>query len=75
VFLVIGNSFNKQVNKYAPAFRERICLIRHLFIQGRAYMKEPVNLKERYFPDKPGAAIGAFTASERLVVCGTRYFA
>ncbi len=36
---------------------------------GLAFLNEPDNLKDRYFPDAPGAGIGAFTADERLVAC------
>jgi len=34
---------------------------------GLAFMNEPGNLRERYFPDGSGAGIGAFAADGRLV--------
>src|SRR5437867_2897075 len=43
----------------------------HLADGGLAFMNEPGNLKSRYFPDAPGASIGAFTADEHLVACAT----
>lgn len=42
---------------------------------GLAFLNEPGNLKERYFPDAPGAGIGGFTADERLVACATVHLA
>jgi ribosomal protein S18 acetylase RimI-like enzyme len=38
---------------------------------GLALMNEPDNLRDRYFPDAPGAAIGAFSADEHLAACNT----
>jgi ribosomal protein S18 acetylase RimI-like enzyme len=38
---------------------------------GLAFLNEPGNLKDRYFPDAPGTAIGAFTADGQLVACST----
>lgn len=38
---------------------------------GLAFMIEPGTLKGRYFPDAPGAAIGAFDADGRLAACTT----
>jgi len=38
---------------------------------GLAFMIEPDTLNSRYFPDAPGAAIGAFTPDKRLVACAT----
>jgi ribosomal protein S18 acetylase RimI-like enzyme len=38
---------------------------------GLAFLNEPGNLKDRYFPDAPGTAIGAFTADGHLVACST----
>src|SRR5574341_1616790 len=43
----------------------------HLADGGLAFMIEPGNLKSRYFPDMPGAAIGAFAADEHLLACAT----
>jgi mycothiol synthase len=40
---------------------------------GLAFMNEPDNLKSRYFPDAPGASIGAFAADERLAACSTAH--
>ena len=42
---------------------------------GLAFLNEPDNLKDRYFPDAAGAGIGAFTADERLVACSTVHLA
>jgi ribosomal protein S18 acetylase RimI-like enzyme len=42
---------------------------------GLAFMNEPDNLGERYFPDVPGAAIGAFAADEHLAACTTVHLA
>jgi len=42
---------------------------------GLAFLNEPGNLKDRYFPDAPGTAIGAFTADERIVACSTVHLA
>jgi len=47
----------------------------HLADGGLAFMNEPGNLKSRYFPDAPGAAIGAFAPDERLVACATVHLA
>ena len=47
----------------------------HLADGGLAFMNEPGNLKSRYFPDAPGAAIGAFAADEHLVACATVHLA
>jgi mycothiol synthase len=38
---------------------------------GLVFMNEPDNLGERYFPEAPGAAIGAFAADGHLVACTT----
>ncbi len=38
---------------------------------GLAFMHEPENLIERYFPDMPGVVIGAFTADSHLVACAS----
>jgi ribosomal protein S18 acetylase RimI-like enzyme len=38
---------------------------------GLAFMNEPENLAQRYFPNAPGTAIGAFAADEYLVACTT----
>ena len=38
---------------------------------GLAFMNRPDNLAERYFPDAPGAAIGAFAADAQLAACTT----
>lgn len=43
----------------------------HLADGGLAFLNEPENLQGRYFPDAPGAAIGAFAADDRLVACAT----
>lgn len=43
----------------------------HLGDGGLAFLNEPDNLKDRYFPDAPGTGIGAFTADEHLVACTT----
>ena len=42
---------------------------------GLAFLNEPGNLKDRYFPDAPGTAIGAFSADERIVACSTVHLA
>jgi mycothiol synthase len=47
----------------------------HLADGGLACMNEPGNLKSRYFPDAPGASIGAFAADERLVARATVHLA
>jgi mycothiol synthase len=36
---------------------------------GLGFMNEPDNLSERYFPDTPGAAMGAWAAGGNLVAC------
>ncbi len=36
---------------------------------GLALLNEPVNLRERYFPDAPGSGIGAFDTDGQLVAC------
>ena len=38
---------------------------------GLGFMFEPDSLVERYFPDSPGTATGAFTADERLAACAS----
>ena len=38
---------------------------------GLAFLNRPDNLSERYFPDAPGAGIGAFAPDERLAACAT----
>ena len=38
---------------------------------GLGFLFEPDTLKDRYFPDAPGAAIGAFAPDQRLVACAT----
>jgi hypothetical protein len=47
----------------------------HLADGGLAFMNEPDNLASRYFPDAPGASIGAFAASEQLVACAMVHLA
>ncbi|MFO7682284.1 MAG: GNAT family N-acetyltransferase [Chloroflexota bacterium] len=43
----------------------------HLADGGLAFMIQPGNLQNRYFPDAPGTAIGAFTPEGHLVACAT----
>lgn len=43
----------------------------HLADGGLAFMIQPANLQNRYFPDAPGVAIGAFTPEGHLVACTT----
>jgi mycothiol synthase len=38
---------------------------------GIVFMFEPENVKESYFPDAPGASIGAWTPNGRLGACAT----
>ena len=38
---------------------------------GLHFMLEPENLTSNYFPDAPGAAVGAFTPDQSLVACAT----
>ena len=38
---------------------------------GLHFMLEPENLTSDYFPDMPGAAVGAFAPDQRLVACAT----
>ena len=38
---------------------------------GLAFLNEPDSLLERFFPDAPGAVIGAFDADGRLVACAS----
>ncbi|MCL4262899.1 MAG: GNAT family N-acetyltransferase [Anaerolineae bacterium] len=45
----------------------------HLVDGGLAFMIQPDNLQQRYFPDAPGAAIGAFTPDGHLVACAAVY--
>ncbi len=45
----------------------------HLVDGGLAFMLQPDNLQRRYFPDAPGAAIGAFTPDGHLVACATAH--
>ena len=40
---------------------------------GLAFLNEPDNLAERYFPEAPGAAIGAFSPDGRLEACATTH--
>jgi mycothiol synthase len=43
----------------------------HLADGGLAFLIQPAHLQQRYFPDAPGAAIGAFTPEGHLVACAT----
>jgi mycothiol synthase len=47
----------------------------HAVDGGLAFLNEPDNLQGRYFPDRPGAAIGAFTADGQLAACATVHLA
>ena len=38
---------------------------------GLHFLFEPDEITSQYFPDAPGATIGAFTADERLIACNT----
>jgi mycothiol synthase len=43
----------------------------HLADGGLAFLNEPNNLRERYFPDAPGRGIGACAADDKLIACTT----
>jgi mycothiol synthase len=47
----------------------------HLADGGLAFLNEPDNLKDRYFPGEPLASIGAFADAGRLVACTTLHLA
>ena len=47
----------------------------HLADCGLPFMNEPDYLRDRYFPDAPGTAIGAFAADGHLVACTTVHIA
>jgi len=38
---------------------------------GLAFMNEPDSILDRYFPERPGSAIGAFTLEGKLVACSS----
>jgi mycothiol synthase len=52
----------------ALAVLARAC---HAADGGLAFMIEPGTLKDRYFPDAPGAAVGAFAPDAGLVACAS----
>ena len=45
----------------------------HLADGGLGFMFEPDNLKDQYFPDAPGTAIGAFASNGHLVASAAVY--